>query len=67
MTKPHLFHNAVSLDPNLPLSSSLQLMMSFSSSNSRWASRSSSSENSCSWVMEGRSKISGKKRNFGSI
>ena len=42
------FHSACSLDPSLTVTSSLQLMMSASDSSSFWASRSKSSEYSCS-------------------
>ena len=53
-----LFHKAWSLDPKWTRTSSLQLMIAASSSNSRWASLSSNSEYSCSWVAGGKSSIS---------
>ena len=66
------FQRACNLDPSLTLTSSDQLIMAASSSNSFWASRSINSEYNCSCIAGGKSSISvldriKKKRNWISI
>lgn len=53
-----LFHKACSRDPRCTVTSKDQLMTGGSSSSWRWASLSSSSSNSCSWMDAGSSSIS---------